>query len=68
MDEDVEPDNSIEFDSIIGTWLDSASKVELYPLIIDDLIVHSGQWVIIIVVSNVEVSVETIIDPFRVVV
>lgn len=61
-------DNSTELDPIdVTCWLDSASKDKLDSLV-DDRIVHSGQWVIITVVSNVSVSVETIIDPFSVVV
>lgn len=61
-------DNSTELDPIdVTCWLDSASKDELDSLV-DDRIVHSGQWVIITVVFNVAVSVETIIDPFSVVV
>ena len=61
-------DSSSKFDSIVGIdcWLDSAFKDELYSLV-DDSLVHSGQWVIITVVSNVAVSVKTIIDPFSVV-
>lgn len=43
-------DNSTELDPIdVTCWLDSASKDELDSLV-DDRIVHSGQWVIITVV------------------